>query len=157
MERKTKRLVYLTLGWIFFTLGFVGAFLPVLPTTPFMILALACFSKGSDTLHNWLYNHPKFGPTLQDWDQYRMIPVKAKITAVTMMAISVGYLILLSDLPNFVIILAIGLMAYGAIFVLTKPSRYVEPIITPEPEEPQQAEPAENPEQGEDTTRPEAP
>ncbi len=63
-----------------------------------------------------------------------MIPVKAKITAVTMMAISATYLILLSGLPNFVIILAIGLMAYGAIFVLTKPSRYVEPSATPEPE-----------------------
>lgn len=135
MKQKTKRLLYLTFGWIMFTLGFVGAFLPVLPTTPFMILALWGFSNGSETIHNWLYNHPRFGPALQDWEQYRMIPVKAKITAVTMMTISASYLIFFSDLPNFAIILAIGLMTYGAIYVLTKPSRYAKPKIKKEPQQ----------------------
>lgn len=133
MGRKTKRLLYLTFGWTMFTLGFVGAFLPVLPTTPLMILALWGFSNGSETLHNWLYSHPRFGPALQDWDKYRMIPVKAKITAVTMMAISSAYLILLSGLENYLIIIALGLMAFGAIYVLTKPSRPSEPKIPQEP------------------------
>ena len=127
MEQKTKRLLYLTFGWLMFTLGFIGAFLPVLPTTPLMILALWGFSRGSETLHNWLYNHPKFGPALQDWDKNRMIPVKAKITAITMMTISGAYLVLLSGAPNIAIICGLGLMAYGAIYILTKPNRIEEP------------------------------
>jgi uncharacterized membrane protein YbaN (DUF454 family) len=146
LKQKTKRLLYLTFGWTMFTLGFVGTFLPVLPTTPFMILALWRFSNGSETIHDWLYNHPRFGPALQDWDQYRMIPVKAKITAVTMMTISATYLIFFSDISNFAIILAIGLMAYGAIYVLTKPSRYVEPQVPQEPQQEKEPKPATPPE-----------
>lgn len=115
-----------------FALGFVGAFLPVLPTTPFMILALWGFSKGSETLHNWLYNHPKYGDTLRDWDKYRMIPVKAKMTAVSMMLLSAIFLIFFSGAPTYGIIAAIGLMAYGAIYVLTKPSRPSKPAEEPE-------------------------
>ena len=129
MERKTKRLLYLAFGWLMFAIGFIGAFLPVLPTTPLMILALWGFSNGSESLHNWLYNHPKYGPALRDWDQYRMIPVKAKITAVTMMSISAAYLILFSGAPTIAIISALGLMAWGAIYVLTKPSRIEETQI----------------------------
>ena len=106
-----------------FTIGFIGAFLPVLPTTPFMLLALWGFSRGSETLHNWLYNHPKFGETLRDWDQYRLIPMKAKVTAVSMMTISATYLIFFSNIPDLGLILALGIMLYGAVFILSKPSR----------------------------------
>lgn len=109
-----------------FSIGFVGAFLPVLPTTPFMILALWGFSKGSTNVHNWLYNHPKYGPALRDWDQYRMIPVKAKIMALSMMTISALIMIFLLDVLNIALICAIGLMSIGAIYILTKPSRVIE-------------------------------
>ncbi len=139
MGRATKRLIFLSLGWMFFAIGFIGIAIPGLPTVPLMILALACFSKGSETLHHWLYNHPRFGSPLQDWDKYRMIPVKAKITAITMMTISAAYLILLSGLENWIIILAVGLMVIGAVYVLTKPSRPMPPkeenIPQPEPVE----------------------
>lgn len=106
-----------------FALGFIGAFLPVLPTTPLMILALWGFSNGSESLHDWLYNHPKFGGSLRDWDQHRMIPIKAKVMAISMMSLSATYLIFFSGAPNIAIICALGLMSYGAIYVLLKPSR----------------------------------
>ena len=109
-----------------FSIGFIGAFLPVLPTTPFMILALWGFSNGSKSVHNWLYNHPKYGPALRDWDQYRMIPVKAKIMALSMMTISALIMIFLLDVPNIGLICALGLMGIGAVYILTKPSRIVE-------------------------------
>ena len=108
-----------------FALGFIGAFLPVLPTVPLMILALWGFSNGSEKLHGWLYNHPKFGQSLRDWDKHRMIPVKAKIMSISMMSLSATYMIFFSGVPTYALICALGLMAYGAIYVLTKTSHII--------------------------------
>ena len=82
------RAIYFSLGCLFFIVGFIGAFVPVLPTTIFMILALWMFSKSSVQFHDWLYNHKYFGPLLQQWQQYRVIPLSAKIFAISMMAVS---------------------------------------------------------------------
>ena len=109
-----------------FALGFIGAFLPVIPTVPLMILALWGFSNGSESLHHWLYNHPKFGQSLRDWDQYRMIPVKAKIMSISMMSLSALYMIFFADVHPIALYCALGLMIYGAFYVLTKTSRIIE-------------------------------
>lgn len=126
MQAKTKRLLYMAFGWAMFILGFIGAFLPVLPTTPLMILALWGFSNGSESVHNWLYNHPKFGPSLQHWDKHRVIPFKAKMTALIMMSISASYLIFFSSAHTIVIIISLGLMLFGILYVLSKPSTHRE-------------------------------
>ena len=126
MQAKTKRLLYMTFGWTMFILGFIGAFLPVLPTTPLMILALWGFSNGSESIHNWLYTHPKFGPSLQQWDKHRVIPFKAKITALIMMSISASYLLFFSDAPTIVIIISLALMLFGILYILSKPSTHRE-------------------------------
>lgn len=126
MQAKTKRLLYMAFGWAMFILGFIGAFLPVLPTTPLMLLALWGFSNRSESVHNWLYNHPKFGPSLQQWDQHRVIPLKAKLTALIMMCISASYLIFFSSAPTIVIIISLGLMLFGILYVLSKPSTHRE-------------------------------
>ena len=117
------RYLYLVLGWLFFSLGLLGAFLPVLPTTPFMLLALFMFTKCSERFHNWLYNHRFFGPPLQKWHEHRVIPVRAKMMSISMMSLSLIYVILYSPAPVWMIVLTGLLMAYGAWFVLTKPSR----------------------------------
>ena len=119
----TMRIVFFTLGWIFFSLGLIGAFLPVLPTTPFMLLALFMFAKSSERFHNWLYHHRVFGPPLQLWHQHRIIPAKAKILSVSMMSLSLLYIIFFSPIPTWLMIVTGLLMGYGAWFVLTKPSR----------------------------------
>ena len=126
MQAKTKRLLYMAFGWAMFILGFIGAFLPVLPTTPLMLLALWGFSNGSESVHNWLYNHPKFGPSLQQWDQHRVNPLKAKMTALIMMCISASYLIFFSSAPTIAIIISLGLMLFGILYVLSKPSTHRE-------------------------------
>ena len=126
MDKKVKRLMYLGFGWLMFSIGFVGAFLPVLPTTPFMLLALWGFSKGSDNLHNWLYHHPKYGALLRDWEKYQIIPIKAKITAISMMCLSAGIMIFFSDVPKIALYCALGIMVIGAVFILTKPSKKPE-------------------------------
>lgn len=119
----TMKLVFFTLGWTFFGLGLVGVFLPVLPTTPFMLLALFMFAKSSERFHYWLYHHRVFGDSLQLWDQYNVIPVKAKIMSVSMMSLSLLYIIFFSPIPMWLIIVTALLMGYGAWFVLSKPSR----------------------------------
>lgn len=85
---RVVRAVFFGFGCAFFGLGVVGVFLPVLPTTPFMILAASCFAKSSKRFHLWLMNHPTFGKLLQDWEQRRAIPRYAKYLAWTMMTLS---------------------------------------------------------------------
>ncbi len=113
----------LSLGWLFFAVGVIGVFLPVLPTTPFMLLALWCFSKSSERFHSWLYNHKIFGPPLKLWDQNRVIPLRAKIFALSFIAISLAYLFVFSNLVLWVKLLAATSMLAGAIYVLSKPSK----------------------------------
>jgi len=115
--------VYFSLGWLFFSLGVVGVFLPVLPTTPFMILALWFFSKSSERFHHWLYNHRLFGPSVKLWDDYRVIPLPAKIVAVSFMMISMSVLVVFSTLENWIKVMTAVFMLYAAIYILGKPSR----------------------------------
>lgn len=77
-------------GFLLLSLGFIGIFLPVLPTTPFVLLAAGCFAKSSPKLHQWLHNSKLFGDTLQRWEQNRCVSPKTKITAVSMIVIFGG-------------------------------------------------------------------
>ena len=117
------RRLYLLLGWSFFGLGAVGAVVPGLPTTLFMLLALWAFSKSSQRFHDWLYAHPNFGPPLQQWRNYRVIPLKAKLLAVTMMTLSFTYLFFFTTINAWILLLIALIMLYGTAFILSKPSR----------------------------------
>ena len=76
-----RRPLFVALGGVFFALGAVGAILPVLPTTPFMILAASCFVRGSPRAHRWLLSNRIFGPMIRQWQQERTITVRTKVTA----------------------------------------------------------------------------
>ena len=78
MKKKLKQYLFITLGWIFVALGAIGAVLPLLPTTPFLILALACFAEHSPRFHRMLLNHKWFGPPLQQWEQTHTMRPKVK-------------------------------------------------------------------------------
>jgi hypothetical protein len=78
MKKKLKQYLFITLGWIFVALGAIGAVLPLLPTTPFLILALACFAENSPRFHRMLLNHKWFGPPLQQWEQTHTMRPKVK-------------------------------------------------------------------------------
>lgn len=83
-----QRWVWLWAGFISLGTGVVGIVLPLLPTTPFVLLAAFCFSRGSERCEQWLLTHHRFGPLVQDWRTQRAVPLRAKQLAITMMALS---------------------------------------------------------------------
>ncbi len=126
------KLCYFLLAWLFFVIGAIGVVLPVLPTTPFMILALWAFAKSSKRFHDWLYHHPLFGPLLQKWRQHRVIPLPAKIISVVMMSASFAYIIFFRQFNIFLLLFVAALMLYGMWFILTKPSAVISAAVTKE-------------------------
>ena len=89
-----KRAAYLVAGFVFLAVAVLGVVLPVLPTTPFVLLAAACFARSSKRFHDWLLNHRSFGPLVREWREHRSIPYRTKLFAIAMMATTLGVSIL---------------------------------------------------------------
>lgn len=102
--------------------GVVGAFVPVLPTTVFLILALWCFSKGSPRLEAWLLNHKVYGGALRRWRLTKAISARGKVWAVTAMSVSVLASAWFARDRAAVWISAVALGAFGAAYVLSRPT-----------------------------------
>ncbi|MET1756515.1 YbaN family protein [Novosphingobium sp. RD2P27] len=82
---------WLLLGFICIVLGFIGAVVPLMPTTIFMILAAGCFARSSPRLETWLLQHPRFGPSLRAWRNEGAVPGEAKLAAC--IGMTIGYLV----------------------------------------------------------------
>lgn len=83
-----QRPLWLAAGVLSLVVGVIGIVLPLLPTTPLVLLAAFCFSRGSERWEAWLLAHPRFGPAVLDWRQHRAVPLRAKQLATVMMTIS---------------------------------------------------------------------
>ncbi len=83
-----QRVLWGLAGALALATGIVGIFVPVLPTTPFVLLAAFCLSRSSEPAERWLLNHPRFGPMVRDWRRNRAIPLRAKQLAWVMMTLS---------------------------------------------------------------------
>jgi uncharacterized membrane protein YbaN (DUF454 family) len=88
------RPILIAFGLLFVGLAVLGIFLPVLPTTPLLLLALACFARSSERLHGWLLSHRAFGPLLKHWHETRSMPRSAKIGAVASIVVVGGISVL---------------------------------------------------------------
>ncbi len=85
MLQKLVKSLFLIIGISSLVLGFIGIFLPVLPTTPFILLAAYCFAKSSERFHRYIMKHKLFGRMVSDFYERKIIPVKTKIVALTLM------------------------------------------------------------------------
>jgi uncharacterized membrane protein YbaN (DUF454 family) len=121
-EPPTQRnLFYLVVAYLATGLGIVGAFLPVLPTTPFLLLAAWSAAKGSPALHHWLYTHPRFGSALIAWERNGAVSVPAKSVACVFMTFS--WLLMLWQTSGWLVPALTGvLFVCVAAFLLTRPS-----------------------------------
>lgn len=115
------RWCFLLLAWLCAGLALAGVLLPGLPTVPFLLLASWAASRGSPRLHAWLHRHRRFGPLLRDWEAQRAIGRKAKVAAVSMLALSWCVLAWRVDHALILVLLA-GLFAAVAAYVLTRPA-----------------------------------
>jgi uncharacterized protein len=99
MRKRLQKHLFISLGWLCVVLGLIGAVLPVLPTTPFLILALLLFSNSSPRFHAMLLNHPWFGPTLQQWESNKSLARATKKKATGLIILTFGLSIYLVS-PN---------------------------------------------------------
>ncbi|MEE9594782.1 MAG: YbaN family protein [Candidatus Hydrothermarchaeales archaeon] len=86
-----RRWVLIIAGTFFAGLGFLGIFLPILPTTPFLLLAAACYAKSSKRLYNWLLTNRWFGNYLKNYREGKGVPLKVKILSISLLWITITY------------------------------------------------------------------
>ncbi len=113
------------IGGIAVVLAILGVFLPLLPTTPFLLLASACFARGSTRLHNWLLTNQLFGEYIRSYEQGRGIPLRGKVAALAMLWASIGYSAFTvgnTGLIALLISIAVGVTIYLCVFVPTMPT-----------------------------------
>lgn len=120
-EYRPLRWAFLAIGYVALGLAAAGVVLPVLPTTPFLLVAAWAFAKGSPRLEAWLYRHPLFGPFLTDWRDRGAIPRRAKAAALAGMGGSWG-LLAVSSQRLVVPVIAGAVMAAVAVYIVTRPT-----------------------------------
>lgn len=116
---RVVRALLFTAGMLSVGLGLLGVFLPVLPTTPFMILAAACFAQSSDRFYQWLLNHRVFGQVIRDWREHGTIPLRAKLIAIPLIVITMGASILFV-IPVLAVKVLLGCIGLGVIIFLLR-------------------------------------
>ena len=111
---------WIALGVLCVALGVAGIFLPLLPTTPFLLAAAYCFARSSPRLHQWLTMHPRLGPPIEAWRRHGAISRRAKMAAVGAMAATLAMTVALRFSTMVVVIQALTLVCVS-LFILTRP------------------------------------
>ena len=116
------RIILLSLGLLCVGLAFIGIFIPGIPTTPFLIVALWAFAQSSKKFHAWLLNHKRFGKVLRNWESHKVVPIKAKILMVILQITAVA--MIQYSLNNiFITIVLSVLLLCVATYVISLPSK----------------------------------
>jgi uncharacterized membrane protein YbaN (DUF454 family) len=106
-----KSYLFITLGTICLAIGIVGIFTPILPTTPFLLLAAACYLRGSRRFHRWLMNNRIFGGYIRNYTEGRGIPLKVKLFTIALLWATIGVSIWLT--ANWIVTIVLLAVAVG--------------------------------------------
>jgi len=108
--RQAQKTLLALCGLISVGLGIAGIFLPLLPTTPFLLLAAACFLRGSPRLYDWLLNHRRLGPYLRQYREHRAIPRQTKLATLVLLWCTLAFsgLVVMDSLWIRILLLAVG-------------------------------------------------
>ena len=117
------RSMWLAIGLLSLSLGILGVFLPLLPTTPFVLLSAFCFSKSSSRLHLWLLNHKLFGHLINDWEKHGVIRTKIKIIATCSMVLLVSYPLIFMSFADWLKAIVIISIVSVLVFIWTRPTK----------------------------------
>jgi uncharacterized membrane protein YbaN (DUF454 family) len=115
------RAVWLTIGFFALASGIAGIVLPLVPTTPFLLLAAFAFSRSSPSLHGWLVEHPRFGPPIAAWNAHGAISRRAKIAAGLAMLATFAISVVAEVATGILAVQAV-VLTMVALFILTRPS-----------------------------------
>lgn len=131
MLQGTKRTLLAIGGCISLALGVIGAFLPLLPTVPFVLLAAFCFAQSSTRLHSWLINHRLFGRIIKDFEAGNGIPRRVKVRAITLLWASMVLSAWIVARPMLYVILAtVGLCTSIYLWRLPEPGQSSQDTLT---------------------------
>ncbi len=113
-----RRWLFVALGFVFLSIAALGVILPVLPTTPWVLLAAGCFARSSPRLHRWLKRSPYFGHMIRDWETHRGIRWRVKLFAVCMIVTVIALTVIFGPAPDWAKRCAVGLGAVGICTIL---------------------------------------
>lgn len=116
------RIVLFTIGWINLILGVIGLLLPLVPTTPFLIISAYCFSKSSRRIHAKLLAQPYIGPIITEWENNGCIKPRVKVLATVMICLPVSYPLLTIPISNTLKIIVFLVCSTVLLFIWTRPS-----------------------------------
>jgi uncharacterized membrane protein YbaN (DUF454 family) len=120
MLTRAARLTWLVVGLVALALGAIGIAVPLLPTTPLILLAAFAFARSSNRLHEWLITHDVFGTLIDNWQRHGAISRRAKIASVVSM-IALLVISLAMAAPTVVIVVQLVVLGAVALFILTRP------------------------------------
>jgi uncharacterized membrane protein YbaN (DUF454 family) len=120
MLTRAARLTWLIVGFVALALGALGIVLPLVPTTPFVLVAAFAFAQSSEKLHQWLLDHNVFGPLIDNWRQHGAISRRAKVISVVSMVAVLAISVAMA-LPMVVIVTQLVVLGAAALFILTRP------------------------------------
>lgn len=121
MAGSLVRVLFFLAGLSCLTLGVAGAFLPLLPTVPFLLLAAGCFARSSARVHRWLLEHPRLGPPVRAWQEHGAIAPRAKLLAGALLLGSAAYALVGMGAPPWLRGATLGVSLAALTFVLTRP------------------------------------
>ena len=122
MSHTIVRWLWIIAGSISLALGIIGIFLPLLPTTPFLLLTAACYARGSERLHNWLLNNKLFGKYVRNYREGKGIPARSKVLALTLLWLTIGFSIFYVIPILIVQIILLAIATLVSIYIISLPT-----------------------------------